>query len=134
MQNSGNPVLFEETYMRYDRPQPQSPRVLREAMQMLLRECFPGCLFFETTVNKRTSTATYSCMIYVEKTVVTRILFWNFLETRRHVIAQATLQRNEPNTFELQLPPQSNETAYRRVLETLYNAIDVHNHMYTQTQ
>lgn len=120
--------------MRYDRPQPQSPRVLREAMQMLLRECFPGCLFFETTVNKRTSTATYSCMIYVEKTVVTRILFWNFLETRRHVIAQATLQRNEPNTFELQLPPQSNETAYRRVLETLYNAIDVHNHMYTQTQ
>lgn len=126
--------FFEETYMRYDRPQPQSPRVLREAMQTLWHECFPGCLFSETTVNKRTSTATYSCMIYVEKTVVTRILFWNFLETRRHVIAQATLQRNEPNTFELQLPPQSNETTYRRVLETLYSAIDAHNEMHAQTQ
>lgn len=126
--------FFEETYMRYDRPQPQSPRVLREAMQTLWHECFPGCLFSETTINKRTNAATYSCMIYINRTVVVKFFFWNFLKTRRHVIAQATLERNEPNTFEIEMPPQSNEVAYRRILETLYSAIDVHNHMYTQTQ
>lgn len=120
--------------MRYKRPHPQSPRVLREAMQTLWHECFPGCLFSETTINKRTNAATYSCMIYINRTVVVKFFFWNFLETRRHVIAQATLEHNKPNTFEIEMPPQSNEVAYGRILETLYSAIDVHNHMYTQTQ
>ena len=139
MQNSGNIVLVTlktkgAEAMMFTRPQPKSPRILREAMQTLRAECFPGCLFSETTLNKRTDMATYSCMIYIETKAVGKFLFFSYLEIGCKAIVKATLNHYEPHAFELEILPQSNERTYSRILETLYTAINAHNEMHTETQ
>lgn len=130
--------FFEETYMRYDRPQPQSPRVLREAVIAVRDECFSGFHISETTHNRRNyrGEKIYVCSIFSEETytVCGWITFFRRKTAyRKRIVVTTTFICNNnrtPEVFGLDIAPEITESEHSRITNTLYAGIETYNRMH----
>ncbi len=130
--------FFEQTYMRYDRPQPQSPRVLREAVIEVRDKCFPGFHISETIHNRRNyrGEKMYVCSIFFEETYTVcgwATFFRRKTAYRKRTVVTTTFTCNHnraPEVFGLDIAPEITEHKRLGIINTLYTGIETYNKMH----